>query len=299
MAVVASPPVTIDPTAFPTILDTIIAHSCASTLLALRATSKAFLERCNPRLVGHIILPHREHGAEWDGDGQCQDADVFPRPSPFPRLPMLLGYVRIMDQLSLVDHPEDLDGQLTGLETLRRMDGAWSAPQFNPSLTVVDFVNLVPEDPVWRDEINISIPTGPRRAVLHLRYDARDASQMGRFVALFDSGNVRDFVFVLWPINVHPSGGGEMRFLFGTIAQVLSDWRETEARSITLVGIGMCAGAPTDTESLWDAVEPFLTQTDRDAGGHRRHAVRFVAHQEWWDELGGRREIERVGPAWA
>lgn len=127
MAAVPNPAVTIDHTAFPTILDTIIAHSCVGALLALRATSKPFLERCNRLLVGHIVLEYDavvEAYRRRHRRGQVSKVDHAP-PSR-RRWSMLLPSVRIIDQMtklevSLLDSGDELHDS----RFLRRLLCSW------------------------------------------------------------------------------------------------------------------------------------------------------------------------------
>lgn len=184
------------------------------------------------------------------------------------------------------------------------MKGASCDTQFKPSLTVVDYIDLVPDDPYdWEGAAAIIIPEGPRRAVVHFRYDASVASPSEEWVNVDNSRAVREVVFVLWPLSPVDVPVSKMQFLFSAISQVGAGWRETrETRSITLVGMEMC-GALMDVESFWDSVEDCFKNPDDGEwfedfeGEYRHHSVRFVTRQQWWDEIGERKEVEGVWPA--
>ncbi|WOO81816.1 uncharacterized protein LOC62_04G005334 [Vanrija pseudolonga] len=298
-----TPTVTLNHTAYPYIIDTIVANCSFDALLALRRTSKTFLARCNAILLDHAKFNTRD-GPSFPSGHDDELNMLLSARFPGRRVPPAPQYIRTLD---LVGHGLiwlTTPVGFTKLETLRRMQGAWRTDGFSPSTAVVDFLDFSTMPHFCR---HIHIPAGPIRSVIHFRYNLNFLRQKYVFPTVKNNGTVEDVTIVLWPTQASAQPKG---FLVSLILSLVKGWDMTAVKgAITLVGMDREDGGGMAAANLWDMVEQvsshprFSTMT----GGHlvsdaNRPTTRFLTREEWWTELGDRKAVEGEWPtttAWA
>ncbi|KAL1412316.1 hypothetical protein Q8F55_000060 [Vanrija albida] len=251
----------IDHTAYPHILDAVLAHSDLATLLAFRATSRGLLSRVNATLLAHAAL------RPWPGDGS--DAFVLTTPTaPARRLPFVPSAVRILDLVCDRAVPPGLAGQLS-LHTLRRTGGAWAHPP-PPAETTVDYV------PCYGSKERVRLVLGTARAIVHLKY-------VHASVPTFDvrvEAALRHLVVVLWP----PEAERVMDPVGAAAALVAALARLGQPLELTVVGFERFSR------------DGGVVATGLESGGARSSllGVRMMTLDEWWGEIGARKDVEGV-----
>lgn len=166
-------PTTINHTAYPLLIDTIIDFAPISSLLALRRTSKAFCARIDRRLFRHAALIQPE--------GHAWMYIVFPtvdstRPRHLFSLPFACQAIEILDvdreNFPLVPtayHSANPLETLVNLKVVRRIGWSRRSARLRHQAdldTVVDYIDV---DDVTDDEFTLHLLPGQRRHVAHLR----------------------------------------------------------------------------------------------------------------------------------
>ncbi|KAL1412278.1 hypothetical protein Q8F55_000022 [Vanrija albida] len=151
---------TIDHTAYPAIIDAILAHTDVRGLMALRTTSKAFKQRVDAQLFPRAVFHARGSSGGY----------VLTDPAGAP-LPFAPSGVRVLDLPGeLADGPVGYWSSFSSLEALRRAGGTVTdrrSAAFAPA-TVVDWYD-VPPGPGVRGQY-IYLPPTTQRYVLHISW---------------------------------------------------------------------------------------------------------------------------------
>ncbi|KAL1411925.1 hypothetical protein Q8F55_002912 [Vanrija albida] len=292
-------PATIDRTAYPSIIDLIIEYAPVGALVALRSTSRAF----RARLPLHAQLELKE--------SQSKHSPFFLTDPSGAQLPddAYLEGVRVVDIITPGTLPftkrTECRNRLYSTPTVRRMNGAYTdfVGQLPEAHTLVDFVRVPGHPPCTpsldlRDVIRTYVTSGATRYVLHIDLDdtwAADPIPSYREVEAYnlDWDSLREVVFVFWLPR------GEMMnqwLVYKAAGRAVTRWHDTTRLSVTIVGLERAADPPTiDTVycALTTAIclPPYLNYSRE-----IRSALRMLTIEEWWEELGDRKEIEGVWP---
>ncbi|WOO81740.1 uncharacterized protein LOC62_04G005261 [Vanrija pseudolonga] len=133
----------LDHTAYPNIIDTIINAAPLATLLALRGTCRTFRDRIDRHMFYHVELDNLE-----GGEVCLVTANTAFQPTPTRHLPFRASRVRVADQVSQTPAPVITHNPFTAftkLHTLRRREySVWAddAFCFTEVKTLVDFIDI-------------------------------------------------------------------------------------------------------------------------------------------------------------
>lgn len=305
----------LDHTAYPALIDTIISHAGVEALAALRATSRTFKSLIDTHLLAHAELyyfpvtrtaPELRHAVP----GLTLPVNTsIPVSSSLPRLPFAPDVVTTLDIVLPLSVPQTTVAAYTSLHTLRRLQCPLQEEEddgFRPSATLVDFVTLPVGHLAW-----CQLPPGVERYVAHLKYDEyQGRGDYGTEVSE-QVVDVREVVFVLCPTRTVDEPPGPMEWLFQVIQNTILDCdMDGEGFSVTLVGAERAfeppEGEDASTAAHFDAIKAllraYITRTLEADGSESVSdfaddvlcALRLVTLDQWWDELGDRREIEGV-----
>ncbi|WOO81827.1 uncharacterized protein LOC62_04G005345 [Vanrija pseudolonga] len=324
-------PIIIDHTAYPLLMDLIIGYAPPESLKQLSATSRSLRRR----LLHHAELKvapgakkvkvpgqYDPQVVTWGDNENIHPPFVLTAADSGQTLPLLPAAVRVLDQVTTYRPSPALGDAFTSIATLRRMNGAFgmngSSP-FHPALTVVDFVRVAKqeEDPRvrWNGEskINAIVPPGTTRYILHMRVDdpATKVKYGNQIVVVNNFVGVEDLVFVCWFPGPKVKGQRfNSTFLYSAVISALEEWSGT-GLSVTIVGLER-AHNPPKLDTLWTEMGRYVSSAERTYGqetevvwwgdGERkeqvRSAIRSLAVEQWWAELGSeRKDIEGVWPA--
>ncbi|KAL1412315.1 hypothetical protein Q8F55_000059 [Vanrija albida] len=310
--------VTIDHTAHPHILDLVLTYAPPKALLALRATSKEFQRRVDAPFA-HAVLK-AERTATGYNEALSIRMVLTTATSPPRPLPWFPFAIQTLDQYGQrhapsggPNRPQRDPARLTRLHTLRRFDGAFIPPEPAPvpqGTTVVDFVNVT--DYARVASLSLCTPPGTARSITHLKYDQTAANVLFSPLRVHSGPqHPREMVFVLWPTG-GPDGddkaaAGPLGFLYQAVLWSLQHPPGANV-SVTVVGMETADEEHRDSspEELWDhMLEYVLPHLDEDAplwmldpalSEAAQQVIRFVTLEEWWYELGDRREVDGVLP---
>lgn len=263
----------IDHTAYPHLIDTIIAQCDIPTLLSFRGTSRPFLARVNGVLLSHAAL------RPWPADGSSDAFVLTTIATPARRLPFVPASVRTLDLVSDRAVPPDLVRQFTTLRTLRRRRSAYAFP--SPAAdTVVDFIPCYGS----KERVRLNIPPA-QKAIIHLKY-------VHASVPTFDvrvDASLRELVVVLWPPEADRAKDpvGAAASLAASLARALDRWN----RRLELTIVGLEQFDPAARRCMPRQM-PFF----RENRGIEVLflGVRMVTLDEWWGEIGERKDVEGV-----
>ncbi|WOO81828.1 uncharacterized protein LOC62_04G005346 [Vanrija pseudolonga] len=318
---------TLDHTAYPDILDRIIDLSPPEALASLRLASRYCRDRATAALLSHAVLEPRWLEAAvppWHSDDASSWPYLFSLKGRW--LPYLPHLVRTLDVRS-DNHPsEELSGEFTSLDTLRRMRGAYADPYddfgdprgftyppfFQPSAaTVVDFV----EAPFgYTPGLDIAVHAS-ERYILHVDLIRTDEESHG--LSIRNALQTPNFTLVLWARDREPLEFPRY-ILFEALFHFTRDLDAETPLCFTVVGLEDMLPEPNSKyvwgrgentqESLWDGLMAFLA----DECGHCTpraafwddpvlaeevgRGFRVLSREQWWEELGDRRELVGVWP---
>lgn len=314
---------TIDHTAYPLIVDLVLWYASPQVLLAFRLTSKAFQRRVDAPFA-HVLLKPRaapKKGSLRDTASPVTLSTASSPPRPLPWFPFAIGVLDHWTDRGL--HRRRLE-HAPSLHTLRRFDNAILIDTVGVEklgLTLVDFIDVTQWE--WLASINLPTPTGTTRSIMHLKYDFSMENVLFTQLQVTNSNSWAhgpEFVFVLWPtddpVEDEPAAG-RLEFLYSAILSSLAGW-DGEEISITVVGMEDAhenEHREADPDALWDHIPREMAYVWEDDDGDydgtycmaavsdpllntaARRATRFLTREEWWKELGDKREIEGVWPA--
>ncbi|WOO81738.1 uncharacterized protein LOC62_04G005259 [Vanrija pseudolonga] len=301
-----------DHTAYPHLIDAIIAAADVPALLKLRATNRSFCARADDLLFGHVRL---------DVGGE---ATTLCEASSGHRLPFKPDLVRAADVGSR--GPHDVVAPLARLDTLRRSGDAMYAPSAPRRITtLIDFIDLHPptltgatptpttadeddDDGVYGDVLGrrfaldrhsadrwtVAYPFSVDSYILHIRLDT--ASTMPRLWRYFFDGmaslssgaSLTRLVLVLHPPELPTPASISMTLALSLLASqqaVIS----MSSGSVTFVGVDVLAKAGgTGAE-----VSEWLRQVRVFGSVWAPHLeTRCISMQDWRAELGARATLE-------
>ncbi|KAL1412332.1 hypothetical protein Q8F55_000076 [Vanrija albida] len=309
-----APRVVIDHTAYPHIIDAVIASATIPALARLRATSREFRDRINPLLFHHVVLCERSNGPRRKKElGFTTPGHiVFPGAGTEPRLPFAPAAVQILDVVTPPKPvpPAKVVDQFTGLKTLRRMNQAVTTAGsniFRPKATAVDLLTL--HFPPGEDT-TVRLPPGIERYILHLKWDEADQHALWTVINLKNTLRIIDWVLVLHPSNADntpPIPAPD----FYTFMDLMTEAITIVERGgrVTVVGVERVSPAqmPNNTlegrgvaayDVLRENLKTFLLSHTPTPALVRAaaEAIRFVPYEEWLEELGDRKESEGLWP---
>ncbi|WOO81744.1 uncharacterized protein LOC62_04G005265 [Vanrija pseudolonga] len=273
----------IDHTAYPSILDDVLAHSSVSALLSFRATASAYKSRVDTQLFTHAVLVTR---------ATATGVQLALRSASGAELPYLPHLVHILDIATTLEPTSAQKAEFTSLRTVRRfgsgmhlaaeIPSSWRAP------TAVDFLTV--DEATGGAAGVLCAPGECSRYVAHVAptSDGRRAEIRTRV----QRQRAREYVLVFWPSR-YPPEHAPVRVIteFGLHAH-----REG---SLTIVGVEDALPEGYGLQKLKTLVRQFYTVTLRfsDAAADVQDAsTRWLSREEWWAELGARREVEGVWP---
>ncbi|WOO81811.1 uncharacterized protein LOC62_04G005330 [Vanrija pseudolonga] len=305
----------LDHTAYPALIDTIISHAGVPALAALRATSKAFKSRIDAYLLAHAELyyfpvtrtaPELRHAVP----GLTLPLNTpIPVLSELPRLPFAPEAVTTLDVVLPLSVRRAIATAYSSLHTLRRLQCPLQEDEddgFRPSHTLVDFVTLPVGHLAW-----CQLPPGVKRYIAHLKYDEYQGHGDYGTEISEQVVSVREVVFVLCPTRKVDEPPGPMEWLFQVLQNTVLDCdMDAEVFSVTLVGAERAfeppEGEDASTAAHFDAIKDLLREyitRSLEADGPTSveefaddvlRALRLVTLDDWWAELGNRQEIEGV-----
>lgn len=316
----------LDHTAYPDIFDRIVDQSPYETLLSFRLASRYCRDRATAVLLSHAVLEPRwleKAVPPWHSDDDSLWPYLF---SPGGRrLPYLPHLVHTLD-VRRSEHPsEEISNEFTALHTLRRMHDAYDDPYnargepkgldhkpfFQPSaVTVVDFVEeAFCEHNVYADTIDIALHA---RESYILHVNLTPTTDVLPTVNIRNALHTPNFTLVVWH-------GDPIEFpryvlywaLFGFTRELSP---QTEL-CLTVVGLEDTYPDPYATdvwgrgkntqESLWDGFMAFLADEyspraafwdDPVLAEQVGRRFRVLSREQWWEELGDRKEVVGVWP---
>lgn len=241
--------------------------------------------------------------------------------SPFGRLPYISWGVKVLD---IIRQRPELELQLqyfNHVQTVRRFSDAWNDQAINSLSsinTIVDFI-MLPHDSA-DGSIQINTPCGPSRFVLHIKYDvslvdhSAHTSTIIKASSHFNSvPNHHNLTFVLWPCCPADKTPRERQLLFlhHAIWSLLQHYDGTTDIAITIVGTENVPECQLD-DSAEDFIEAIMSmgpppssiviygvfkwKLDPALIDIVRRAFRFITLEEWWQELGDKKDIVGVWP---
>ncbi|KAL1412305.1 hypothetical protein Q8F55_000049 [Vanrija albida] len=308
--------VALDHTAYPGLIDMIVAYSTVPALAALRAASRAFKARIDAHLLSHAELyffpvtrsvPELRHaipGLTLPG------STPIPHTSELPRLPFAPGIVQTLDVVLPLSVRKAIAEAYTSLHTLRRLQCPLQEDEddgFRPSHTLIDFVTLPTGHLAW-----CQLPPGVTRYIAHLKYDEYQGRGDYGIEISEQVVSVREVVFVLCPTRTINEPPGPMEWLFQIVQNTVLDCNmEAEGFSVTLVGVERAFdpedGVEVNTPAYFNAIKTqlrdyILGALEPDTAGASVEefaddllgAIKLVSLDSWWAELGDRKDIEGV-----
>ncbi|WOO81826.1 uncharacterized protein LOC62_04G005344 [Vanrija pseudolonga] len=317
-------PVTIDHTAYPYIIDLIIEHAPLASIRRLGATSRAFRSRLQ---LHHAVLKLQPgakrvelvHSDRWGDDGSPYPPLILTTPGG-RALPLTPGKVRVLDHVVRERPGPLLSNAFTSIDTLRRMNGAYdiAGPTiFYPTRIVVDFVHVREQSPSYsglmsngsRDKINIVVPLGATKYVVHLKLSHSVSSSATPMITVEIDNEYAALGHLVFALSV-PSNNDlfSWGFLHSAICSATRFWTgDGPSLSITVVGLERVNDPPTADQlwaqlaryvSVWKAQRAPIWWGDKTRKEEVRRAIRLVTFEEWWVELGARKEVEGVWVDW-
>ncbi|KAL1412323.1 hypothetical protein Q8F55_000067 [Vanrija albida] len=248
--------VVIDHSAYPHIVNAILATCDTRTAIAFRSTCRAFRAAVDAALLSHVALYPMPAPAPSQGHNSPNTILGFVRPSDYPEpesdsepplLPHVPSVVRTLD--FVVDNyteTHDFAGDFAGVSTLRRArDAVWSPPLKLSSLaTLVDFATLY--GGLYQDLI---LPPRPETYVLHIRWDESESAEVYADIEVDEMRDTsattaeagpappRDTVLVLEPYTSGPPAAHTtwLFFLMDIAAEMLRVLEE--GGSLCIVGV--------------------------------------------------------------
>ncbi|KAL1412311.1 hypothetical protein Q8F55_000055 [Vanrija albida] len=288
-------PAVIDHTAYPHIIDRIVAAASPPALLRLRATSKAFHDRVLG-LIAHSELTTVVHTSDDLGTPQLRSLLVSPAATHHRLLPFLESSVKILDimgQSPSGPHNHHTLGHFTRAHTVRRGNRAWElqAIDFFPCLTtVVDFVDLLKEVTRGDTFLSMSLPRQAPRAIIHIKYDTSllDHLRQGIPFGFPSKRKTQELTIVLWPTapgDEEPCQE-QLQFLDSCLVSLLARWRGESKISFTIVGMNSVPNTQRPKE-LWKLVSKLKEAIS---------SFRFITLDDWHQELGNEKDLVGVWP---
>ncbi|KAL1412320.1 hypothetical protein Q8F55_000064 [Vanrija albida] len=213
-------PATLDSTAYPHIIDAILAACDTPTAIAFRGASRAFRAAVDSALLTHVALyvlpPPDPPLPHPDPHDQSTPIIRFGRPSdssaPAPALlPNLPAAIRVLD----IDHPyASSASNFARVHTLRCTSNAvWCRPPLDDLRTVVDFAT--PHDKLNQGDDDVRLVIQPRlqRYVLHISWDESRWDEVGATISTQTTTHMatcqptvpREMVLVLHPFSSGPA----------------------------------------------------------------------------------------------
>ncbi|WOO81806.1 uncharacterized protein LOC62_04G005326 [Vanrija pseudolonga] len=238
-------PATLDYSAHPHIIETIVRCAPVAALIPLRATSKAIQPLVDAILFDHVQLqPFPADGKDWASGaviGLTLPADTsLSVSSPLPRLPWVPGAVRMLDDTKTWNDDDEYaitNDAFSSLQTIRQLCTDDYAYDHNLSdvPTAVLFVDA--------SRYHHTIYPCSKRMVAHIRGGGGNPPVVE--TACHD--NVREFVFVFWsPMN-------SVAWCLDVVIGALYTQRrnsETIPESIEVVGLDLPPHTATSSERI-------------------------------------------------
>ncbi|KAL1412312.1 hypothetical protein Q8F55_000056 [Vanrija albida] len=289
-------PAQIDHTAFPDLMDGIVAAASPSVLLVLRSTSKEFQERVD-RLLSHAALV----------PSQGAHSPVLAVPTnPGRHLPYLVNRVNTLDLMTMP--PSDFTvAPFNRLHTIRRANGGWDASGIRRSRsirTVVEFVDIRQ----WLD----AVPVGMQRpkvflflslpiynlscVIVHIKYDPTLLTHLLltqiEFLGL-RAASGSNFTIVLWPTPSENNApiNRSIGFL-RNILRALTDSTRVTNVTVTIVGL---ESAPKRQRLSSHKIDDYRSRLTN-GNAALANAFRLISLEQWWKELGDEKDTLGVWP---
>ncbi|WOO81785.1 uncharacterized protein LOC62_04G005306 [Vanrija pseudolonga] len=288
----------IDHTAFPAIVVNIIQHADLKTQLVFCRTSK--------QLCALIDKKHFKHALLTDFEPPRYYID-FPSLPTFPphadRYPVLYRAVQVVDVKLAVDPPSSiyqLDGA-TSVHTIRRIGWVSTLAQFvlpDDLRTVVDFVDAAD----YMEGPRITVSSTQERHILHIRWDHRKCNEECIPCISFNlngpSINLKEFVIALWAGDLD---GDEITQTLLHIVLDLASYLQFVGK-MKIVGLERTAigGEASNFQTKVKVLRQHLLAGVGKLPKVKNHAeeldraITFLTFDEWWKELGQRKETEGV-----
>ncbi|WOO81800.1 uncharacterized protein LOC62_04G005321 [Vanrija pseudolonga] len=278
--------VTIDHTAYPAIMDDIIAYAPMQALFKLRLTSKAFRARVDALVGRHVLL------GPLTVTGTTLLLPKIYRFNPGPSswaVPANPSVVRVLDvDFGTLDDPalSIVLSQFTGVTTVRRFSLPYTENEelfeLPPSArTVVDYLPL---------SINTYVPVSSgRRHILHVGLCPTVGPNGPATDAAVDD-NVEDVVVVL-SMDMMPPGLAVPEITFQCLCDTLYGPLISFTQQVTVVGLELLAPAAQTDPAPHPSMQRTYRLIKRFLDGwcefFRPGAInlRYLTTEEWWAEL--------------
>lgn len=313
--------VTIDHTAYPYIIDLIIEYAPLASLKRLGCTSRGFRRRLE---LHHAVLklsPAAKRVSVVSGYAQSEawGDDCSPYPPLIlttPRgaaLPLIPGKVRLLNHVSPERPSPVLANAFTAIDTIRRLNRAYAIAGptiFYPTPTVVDFVH-VREQKFYRgllwsgkDKINTAVPLGATKYVVHLNFNPSVSDPAFPMLTVEIDNEYAALGHLVFVLSLPSHINFSWEFLISAICSA-TRWLTGDEPSLSITVVGLeRASAPPTTIRLWGEIARYITKgkgqrtppwwDERARKDRVRHAIRLITFEEWWAELGDRKEVEGV-----
>ncbi|WOO81745.1 uncharacterized protein LOC62_04G005266 [Vanrija pseudolonga] len=308
-------------TAYPGIIDRIVAASGVDALFALRAASREFRDRADASLLRHVEIAPAPEGA----------LRLFSPDCARRALPLRPELVRVADLRQFTPWEKDAisrdaQGGLTALQALRRVGDAILSPDWLPSAGVwIDYINLhkyprelcdasdydLDEGGIWeenddnayvgdvekyqeRDGGHIKrlemrdLPCSQRKYIAHIRLDdeSTEPSNCPHFFARVRASPF-DMVVVVHPPLVEDKRAMTFQTALDVarlgVLEGLQEWKGMTLTVVGLEGIGH------------DGASFIATRREQDTDWLMDKAdshTRFLSMAAWLDELGEQSEVD-------
>ncbi|WOO81717.1 uncharacterized protein LOC62_04G005237 [Vanrija pseudolonga] len=303
MASTTNPPVFIDPTAFPHLMDAFVKDAELPTLLKLRSLSKEYHARFDRLLFQHVAVtgPLRQ----YHPDTGAYMGEVFD--SILPPVP---GAAEIID----IEYKEHYYYSLQKLglnavHTMRRMgDIVYHKAGFTdaPGIKTVDFFEFERDDNGRRGYLStINLPRQGTSYILHVKWSEGTDPSDWKPVQFTGTRDIKDWVLVF-----HPDAMGGDQWApeiasssaFQGIFSQMNNYCRRKGTSLTIVGAERLRpaqfGGDREAERGPQTKDLVLSaiKNANSTGPSMKTEVNFLTYDKWLSTLGKKKQVEGVWP---
>ncbi|KAL1412309.1 hypothetical protein Q8F55_000053 [Vanrija albida] len=312
-------PAVIAHTAYPHVITRILEHASIETRFAFRLTSRTYHYRVNQLLLEHACLdfipladlsdlPPPPVGGYHSPPVEAILTSVSAPKRRLPFIPEWVGTLDLVASASAADHV----GLFTHVHTIRRRNAlsCWIDYYWPHPAVIVDYIDAtdLTDGLSWLTPA----PCETTHHVLHLKYCPALHERDLRAIATLPNFST-PHTLVLWPDCTGTTQPQlDPKIVFAIMVTYFSLWTPSKpGPSMTIVGLEKQlaeAGTTLHPNDFWEQVAASVP-----ASKHRQapsffgdqaplrtaleQGTRFLTREQWWQELGGRKEVVGVWAA--